>query len=87
MRMNLMAAHAQPLAPANPLDSVIPIVDEQGEPYQARTNPGDDHTQMPGSADPTPEAFDDIWVNHDIHPGVDSNAAWRFWYPEALSLT
>jgi hypothetical protein len=50
--MNLMAAHAQPLAPANLLDSVIPIVDEKGEPYQACRNPGDDHTQMPGSADP-----------------------------------
>jgi hypothetical protein len=28
----------------------------------------------PLNADPTPDAFDNIWVNDDIDPGVNSNA-------------
>jgi len=56
------------------LDPVVSIVDEHGEAYQTCRNPGDDHTQAPGIADATPDAFDDICVNDDINPGVDTNA-------------
>ncbi len=65
---------AQQLMPANRLDPVLTIVDERGQPYQNCRNPGDDHTPTPGIADPTPAAFDDICVNDDINPGVDTNA-------------
>jgi hypothetical protein len=65
---------AERLTPANRLDPVVAILDENGQPYQTCRNPGDDHTPAPGIADPTPDAFDDICVNDDIDPGVNSNA-------------
>jgi hypothetical protein len=66
--------HAEAMVPANRLDPVIAIVDQNGEPYQTCRNPGDDHTQAPGIADPTPNSFDDICVNDDINPGVNTDA-------------
>jgi len=66
--------HAQHLVPTNRLDPVIAIVDQNGEPYQSCRNPGDDHTQAPGVADATPDSFDDICVNDDINPGVNTDA-------------
>jgi hypothetical protein len=66
---------AEPLPPAtNRLDPVVEILDENGQPYQTCRNPGDDHIPAPGIADPTPDAFDDICVNDDIDPGVNTNA-------------
>ena len=65
---------AEPLTPANRLDPVVAVLDENGQPYQTCRNPGDDHTPAPGIADPTPDAFDDICVNDDIDPGVNTNA-------------
>jgi hypothetical protein len=62
------------MVPANRLDPVIAILDLNGEPYQSCRNPGDDHTQAPGIADPTPDSFDDICVNDDINPGVNTDA-------------
>ena len=64
------------------LDPVIAIVDENGQPYQTCRNPGDDHTPAPGIADPTPDAFDDICVNDDINPGVDTGARLEILVPE-----
>jgi arylsulfatase A-like enzyme len=66
--------HADRMVPANRLDPVIAIVDKNGEPYQNCRNPGDDRTQAPGVADPTPDSFDDICVNDDISPGVNTDA-------------
>lgn len=63
-----------PLSSPRLLDPVIAIVDAKGEPYQSCRNPGDDHTQSPGIADSTPDAFDDICVNDDISPGVNTDA-------------
>jgi arylsulfatase A-like enzyme len=73
---------AQQLAPAVRLDPVIAIVDEDGKPYQSCRNPGDDHTQEPGVADPTPDAFDDICVNDDINPGVNTDARLEILVPD-----
>jgi arylsulfatase A-like enzyme len=55
-------------------DPVISIVDDKGEPYQTCRNPGDDYTPAPGIADATPDAFDDICINDDINPGVNTDA-------------
>jgi arylsulfatase A-like enzyme len=66
--------HAEAMVPANRLDPVIAIVDRNGEPYRTCRNPGDDRTQAPGIADPTPESYDDICVNDDINPGVNTDA-------------
>ena len=64
------------------LDPVIAIVDENGQPYQSCRNPGDDHTPEPGIADPTPDAFDDICVNDDINPGVNTDSRLEILVPE-----
>lgn len=73
---------AQQLVPSTRLDPVIAIVDENGQPYQSCRNPGDDHTPEPGIADPTPDAFDDICVNDDINPGVNTDARLEIFVPE-----
>ena len=73
---------AEQLTPAIRLDPVIAIADENGQPYQTCRNPGDDHTPPPGIADPTPDAFDDICVNDDINPGVNTNARLEILVPE-----
>jgi hypothetical protein len=73
---------AQQLAPAVRLDPVIAIVDENGQPYQTCRNPGDDHTPEPGIADPTPDVFDDICVNDDINPGVNTDARLEILVPD-----
>ncbi len=73
---------AQQLAPSIRLDPVIAIMDENGQPYQSCRNPGDDHTPEPGIADPTPDAFDDICVNDDVDPGVNTDARLEIFVPE-----
>lgn len=74
--------HAQQILPTIGLDPVIAIVDENGQPFQTCRNPGDDHTPAPGIADPTPDAFDDICVNDDINPGVNTDARLEILVPE-----
>ncbi len=66
--------NAEKSVPANRFDPVIAIVDQKGEPYQNCRNPGDDHTQAPGIADSTPDSYDDICVNDDISPGVNTDS-------------
>jgi arylsulfatase A-like enzyme len=78
----IVEVRAQPLVPSVRLDPVIAIVDENGQPYQTCRNPGDDHTPEPGIADPTPAAFDDICVNDDITPGVNTDARLEILVPE-----
>lgn len=56
------------------LDPVVAITDANGDPFQTCRNPGDDDIQSPGVADPTPDAFDDICMNDDINPGVETNS-------------
>jgi hypothetical protein len=78
----VVEVRAQQLVPSIRLDPVIAIVDEHGQPYQSCRNPGDDHTPAPGIADPTPDAFDDICVNDDINPGVNTDARLEILVPE-----
>lgn len=56
------------------LDPVIGIEDASGKLYQSCRNPGDDHIPPPGIPDPTPDAFDDLCVNDDNIPGLNTNS-------------
>lgn len=56
------------------LDPLLTLADGSGRLYQSCRNPGDDHVQTPGIADSTPEVFDDLCVNDDIVPGVNTNS-------------
>src|SRR4029077_8652126 len=73
-RMTVEVDEPPSLKSMKPLHPVLSIVDAHREAYQTCRNPGDDHTQTPGMADATPDAFDDICVNDDISPGVNTDA-------------
>ena len=61
---------AQDLLPdASPMDSVIEIVDVNGNRLTTCRNLGTDDG-VTGNNDPTPTAFDDICLNDDIELGV-----------------
>ncbi|MGH9504492.1 MAG: sulfatase [Terriglobales bacterium] len=77
-----LEVRAEQSAPAVRLDPVIAIMDEHGQPYRTCRNPGDDHIPAPGIADPTPEAFDDICVNDDLDPGVNTDSRLEILVPE-----
>jgi arylsulfatase A-like enzyme len=55
-------------------DPVVAIEVASGEPVQSCRNPGDDHLQTPGMPDPTPEVFDDVCLDDDIHPGANQDS-------------
>ncbi|HEY7096057.1 MAG TPA: sulfatase [Terriglobales bacterium] len=56
------------------LDTVVSISDAKGTPLQTCRNPEDDGVQVPAAADPTPDSYDDICVNDDATPGVQSDS-------------
>jgi hypothetical protein len=63
-----------PLKSGAKLDPVVRVEDSFGRLYNSCRDPGDDHVQPPGIADPTPNAFDDLCANDDIVPGQDKNS-------------
>jgi hypothetical protein len=64
------------------LDPVLTIISATGEILRTCRVPGDDHTDAPGVADSTPNAFDDICVSDDVNPGVDTDAKLEFLTPK-----
>ncbi len=56
------------------LDSVVTVTDAEGQPLETCRDPEDDLVQTPGMADPTPAAYDDVCVNDDISPGVQTGS-------------
>jgi arylsulfatase A-like enzyme len=67
-------------------DPVVSVQDASGRLYQTCRNSGDDHIKAPGIADPTPEDFDDVCVNDDIVPGVDTNSRLEILVPGRAGL-
>jgi arylsulfatase A-like enzyme len=61
-------------AKAIPMDSVVTVTDGDGRPLETCRDPEDDHAAIPGSADPTPDNFDDVCINDDISPGVQTDS-------------
>jgi arylsulfatase A-like enzyme len=57
---------------ATAMDPVVTVTDAEGQPLTNCRDPEDDQAQGPAEADPTPESFDDICINDDISPGVQS---------------
>jgi len=65
---------AQRLKTGSRLDPVLAIQDSQLELLQTCRNPGDDYLHLPGLADKTPDAFDDLCLNDDIQPGSQTDS-------------
>ena len=63
------------------LDPMVSLQQEDGALLQTCRNPGDDRIKPPGLADLTPEAFDDICMNDDVQPEVDTNAGLEIQVP------
>ena len=57
-----------------PMDSVVTITDAEGQPLETCRDPEDDRAQAPATPDPTPDAFDDVCINDDISPGVQTDS-------------
>lgn len=66
--------HAESAQSDNQLDPVVTILDSSGEPLAACRDLADDHIPAPGTADSTPEAFDDACVNDDASPGTQTDS-------------
>src|SRR5205823_11631225 len=58
---------------ANPLDSVIEIVDAGGTRFATCNNAEDDDPYLPIVADATPLGYDDECINDDIATGVNQD--------------
>ena len=50
------------------------VTDSGGRPLESCRDPEDDHVKAPGTPDPTPDEFDDVCVNDDITPGVQTDS-------------
>ena len=61
-------------AKAVPMDSVVMVTDREGRPLESCRDPEDDHAQSPGTPDPTPDSFDDVCINDDVSPGVQTDS-------------
>jgi hypothetical protein len=73
---------ARRLMSTNLLDTVIEIVDGNGQRFQTCRDPGDDNPGgFPIAPDPTPEAFDDSCMNDDIILGVINDSRLEFLVP------
>lgn len=66
----MIEVKAQQMTPESPLDPLVAIEGTDGDLLQTCRNPADDHRQLPGLADSTPDAFDDLCVNDDAEPRV-----------------
>lgn len=56
------------------IDAMLTIEDASGKIYRTCRNPGDDKISPPGVRDLTPEAPDDICINDDIDPGINTDS-------------
>jgi len=72
----VMRVNVRPEDGARPgfMDPVVTITDADGQPLEACRDPEDDWVKAPAAADPTPEAFDDVCINDDISPGVQTDS-------------
>jgi len=72
----IVSVNVRPLPGDNPstLDTVVSVSDAEGTPLQTCRNPEDDGVQLPAAADPTPDSYDDICINDDATPGVQSDS-------------
>jgi arylsulfatase A-like enzyme len=68
-------------ASAVPMDSVVTVTDLEGRPLETCRDPEDDHATAPGTPDPTPDAFDDVCINDDISPGVQTDSQLQILVP------
>ena len=80
---DLLAFNVKPTTAARvrSIDSVVTITDAEGQPLEACRDPEDDSLRAPGAADPTPELFDDVCINDDISPGVQSDSQLQILVP------
>jgi hypothetical protein len=72
---------------ASPTDTVIEVVDVNGQRFSTCRDPGDDTPDVDGNVDLTPLAFDDACRNDDLQPGGNVNSELLFRVPGASGTT
>ena len=77
----LVVRYVDANSPVNDIDPAIEIVDANGHRFTTCKNLGTTDGLLPGTVDPTPDAFDDPCVNDDIDPGVNVNSSLQFSVP------
>jgi arylsulfatase A-like enzyme len=55
-------------------DPIMTVFGQDGHPLNTCRNPEDDNPTSNVARDPTPDAYDDLCVNDDVVPGVNTNA-------------
>ena len=68
-------------AAPSPTDTVIEVVDVNGQRFSTCRNPEDDTPDVDGNVDLTPFAFDDACRNDDLQPGGNINSELLFRVP------
>ncbi|HEY1262944.1 MAG TPA: sulfatase [Terriglobales bacterium] len=68
--------------PATQMDPMLSLEDATGKLLESCNDPADDHVRRPGTADSTPDAFDDLCVNDDLSPGESRNSRLQILVPQ-----